>query len=58
MPLVEKNKKQIFATAFGLQVVPIPLKKNSKPITTLRRLVGNRGSHSNINLKYRVSIPM
>ena len=29
-----------------------------KPITTLRRLVGNHGSLSNVNLKYHVSIPM
>ena len=32
-------------------------KKNIKPITTLRRLVQNRGSLSNMNLKYHVSIP-
>ena len=34
------------------------LKKNLKPVTTLRRLVGNRGSFSHMNLKYHVSIPM
>ena len=33
-------------------------RKKIKPITTLRRLVGNHGSLSNINLKYHVSISM
>ena len=51
------KKKLILFTAFG-QVVPIPWKKNLKSITMLRRLVGNRGFLSNMNLKYRVSILM
>ena len=59
--MFDLNEKQwiiFFLTAFGLQVVPIPWKKNTKLITTLRRWVGNCGSLSNMNLKYHVSITM
>ena len=53
-----KQKKSIFFTPFGLQVVPILLKKHIKPIIMLKVLVENKGSLSSKNLKYHVSIPM
>ena len=39
-------------------MVHMPRKKNLKPITKLKGLVGNRGSFSVMNLKYHVSILM
>ena len=41
--------------AFGLQVICIPWKKNITPMTRLRRLVENRESLFNMNLKYHVN---
>ena len=57
MFLLNEKKNQFFFTPFGLQVVPILLKKHIKPIITLKVLVGNQGSLSSKNLKYHVSIP-
>ena len=56
--MFDLKKNQFFVIAFCRQVVLIPWKKNRKPITTLRRLVGNHRSLSNMNLKHHVSIPM
>ena len=56
--LNEKNQFIYLFIYYKSSSVSYTLKKNLKPITMLTRLVGNCGFFSNIDLKYRFSIPM